>query len=573
MSKKKNEEALSRRNFLKTTGLTSTALFALSPLEVFFGSLLQGICDKAIAAETNGSSVINYIHLTMAGGVPRWMFDLPLNPNGNDAMVTNNMIISKITNSSTMAANYSLMKHGDFYFPHFWSSKVANSSGNERNAKDLLSHMLTFRGVNLLADGHGLNRIKQVTPIPGGVSLSGLAADKSSAPFPGVYFGSPLGFKSESGLGAVNVSTSGNPLSLLLAPFGTISGSRSYGRGKDVIETMVAKTIDSMKKMGDSSPNSSKKLFTDTANAKKLFETSFGNLTDVFSELFNKYENLIKDTLAMNNHSGVDNFEVTAGTGGTYRIQSNAVYQLAPGLDLRDTLVRDGRTLGSDGTSLSHGDTTISSLAINMALAEFVIMNELSSSISIQSSNLTNLTIPILEDGVVKRMNNRLSNNDAHATGAIPTLFYFSKYYRAVCACLLELVDKMKSKSSPYGGNVFQNTVMHVTSDFNRSARTNGIGADHGWQGSNATIFTGMVDSPIVIGNVKKDHAPGTTYGGTWGIAGHSDDLSGREMLIGNVASSVATILGTKSPTPNDQSMIGVKNGKVINYASKPKNV
>lgn len=566
------KDNLSRRNFLKTTGLTSSALFALSPLEIFFGSLLQGICDKALAVESNSSGVVNYIHLSLLGGVPRWMFDLPLRPNGSsDPFYLNEMIISKITNSNSQTTDYSLMKHGNFYFPHFWNSKTASVNGGERDVKELLNNLLTFRGVNLLADGHGLNRIKQVTPVPGGVSLSGLAADKSNAPFPGIHYGSSLGFKSKSGLGAVNVTT-GNPISKLLEPFG-VSNARSFGRNGDDVENMISRTLASMKKMGDASPNSSKKLFSDTANSKKLFETEFGNLTDVFNQLFNKYENLIRESIALNDLQGVDASSVISQNSGRFGIQSNDVYRIAPGIDLRDTLIRNSTTLGSEGLSLSHGDTTISSLATNMALAEYVVVNGLSSSISIQSGNMSNLSIPVISNNVVTRMNNRIVNNDAHATGAIPTMFYFSKYYKALCACLLELTDQMKAKSSPQGGNVFQNSIIHISSEFNRSARASGTGSDHGWAGSNASIISGMVESPMVVGNVKANYSPGGAYSGTWGVAGEVDDLSGRETLIGNVASSISTILGTSSPTPNDQSFVGVKNGKVVNYASKPKNV
>ena len=116
---------------------------------------------------------------------------------------------------------------------------------------------------------------------------------------------------------------------------------------------------------------------------------------------------------------------------------------------------------------------------------------------------------------------------------------------------------------------MFNTSVLNFASEFNRSARPNGNGSDHGWRGSNATLFSGMIKAPIVIGNIQeeKDSRNG------WGIAAPLDELGGREMVIGNVASSISNILGCESPTPNDQSLVKIENHQVKSLTGRSKNV
>src|SRR5690606_26764480 len=112
-----------------------------------------------------------------------------------------------------------------------------------------------------------------------------------------------------------------------------------------------------------------------------------------------------------------------------------------------------------------------------------------------------------------------------------------TKYFRAVASCLYELITALKNKQIPGGGNLFNKVILTISSDFNRSARSNGSGSDHGWEGSSYTLFSGRIPGFEVIGNVTSENSSG--YSGTWGKAGLVAELMNKRMVIGNVASTV----------------------------------
>lgn len=555
----------SRRSFLKNTAFAATAL-SLSPIDMLTNQIINGMIEQSIAEETGMDLNKYYIHLSLVGGPPRWHFDLPLKPNGNeDPFEEGKQLITKISDYSTLEAKYELFEYAKTHFPHLWGSMVPNSSGSLSPLTELLQHMIMFRGINLGADGHGQNRVKQVSPIASGYSLSGLAADDSNLPIPSVYLNSSLGYKSKTGVSAANVS-SGNPIEKMLTPF-LLDNGQSYTN--DQIETFVDRAVNLLQKRAQQVDVKNKGLFNDRHRAKQLFKREFGNLASIFTSLRNKYERIIQQSLSQHNLVGVDGEPLISDGSFSFRLQSNLdngqIY-LREGADLRDSIVYQGQTMGMSNESTNNNNTTISNLATSLALAEYSITNNISNSITLGSiGSLSNLRLDTKDFGI---QNNKISNNDAHATGAISTMFYFSKYYKALSACLLEFTNSLKNNTHN-NKSYFDNTIIHLGGEFNRIARANGSGQDHGWQGSGTSIITGMTDKPHVIGNIKKSHSGR----GAWGLAGHMQDLGNREMLIGNVASSITTLLGTESPTPNDSSLLGLQNGKVINYASKPKNV
>lgn len=554
-----HSKKISRRSLLAGAG-AGLALLKMSPLEILADSIVRGIIGEAHAQSSGASNLINYVHLSMNGGVPRWYFDLPLAPNGDDAFAQNPMLITSATrNGNNWTNQYKMFRVGDYYLPHLWSTIVPRVGGGSLALSALAQNMLIFRGVNLLADGHNQNREKQVTPVPGQPSISGLAADKHIAMIPAVRLGSGLGFRSESGSGAVDVNSS-NPISKLLEPF-DLNDPIGFGN-KDHVEFTIDRALASLQQVAQNSDHKTKSFFSDHKNAKKLFLTNFGNLSTVYTDLANKYELLIRRALTEHTLSGVDQMPLYSDAGSMCSLESGGRRIIKSGTDLRDTIVRDGVTAGDASLSVSHANTTVSNLAKSMALSEFILTNNLSCSTTLNISHLTNLRLP-LENGTLMT---GISNNDAHETGAICGMFYFTKYYKAIATCMLELVNVLKAN------NLYDRTVIHLSSEFNRSARSNGTGSDHGWRGSNATVFSGMIQGTQVIGDIESDYRGDSNRRGAWGVAAEMSDLSGREMLIGNVASSIASMLEVKSPTPNDATFINKSNGKANIYASKPKN-
>lgn len=554
MSNKKIE----RRDFLKSA-LFTTSLVGMSPVEMLFSSMIEGIVSEANAAAANASVLNNYMHISLSGGPPRWMFDLPLMPNGTkDNIGTNKMLITKINDFNSMNGEYALFKHGDYYYPHLWGSSVLDADGKRIALTELLQHSVMFRGVNLGADGHDLNRLKQNLPAPGGYSMDGLVASTSSKPIPAIYYVRNLGFRAPNGVGIINTSTS-NPVSTLVSPF-KFSNARSFGSGNEK-ESIIARAVSSLKERGQFADPKVKSLFNDTANAKSLFEKEFGNLSEVYNELLNKYKKIIMTNLYDNSIEGIDSRAFISDGSSRFKINSLTVPE---GIDLRDMIISNGVTQGSANLTLhSSRNTSISRLAESMAITEYAITNNLSTTVMSSAGSMINVQFP---RGGTSYTNGTL-NSDVHEVASHPTMFLFTKYYRAFAGCLLELQKQLKAKG------MYDNSVIHVSGDFNRSARVNGSGSDHGWKGSNASVFSGKVAGAEVLGNIKGEN-PSGSRGGGWGVAAGMKELGGRDMIIGNVASSITTMLGVPSPTPNDMSLLGLNaQGKVVNYAKKPENV
>ncbi len=566
---KKTKTSNSRRSFLRNSAL-ATAAISLSPIDILTNNLVNGIIEKTIADEKNIDLGKYYVHLALAGGPPRWMFDLPLIPNGlknssnqnGDEFGKGPMLVTQMSDYQSLSADYNLFQFMGYYFPHLWSTTVPTSDGGSKPMTELLRHMIMFRGLNLGADGHGMNRVKHVSPTPSGISLNGLAADEVGTPIPSIYMNSSLGYKSRSGVSAANVSSS-NPLSTMLSPFKLDSG-QSFNN--EQIEGFVDRALNLLQRRAAQVDAKNKNMFNDRYSAKRLFKKEFGNLNETFSSLRAKYENLIKRSMSEHNLVGVDMQPLISDGSFKFRVQSNldnGQIMIQEGVDIRDHIVIDGRTRGMLNAESSQGNTTIGNLASSLALAEFSILNNISNSVTLGSiGHLSNLQLATRDFGL---RTGRISNNDAHASGYISTMFYFSKYYKALSACLLEFTDVLKNNTI---GNksYFEKSVIHIGGEFNRIARANGSGADHGWQGSNTSVITGMADRPHIIGNIKKSHG---SRGG-WGLAGEMND--GRDLIIGNVASSISVLLDKESPTPNDKSYLGLQNGKVQSY-EKPKNV
>ena len=96
--------------------------------------------------------------------------------------------------------------------------------------------------------------------------------------------------------------------------------------------------------------------------------------------------------------------------------------------------------------------------------------------------------------------------------------------------------------------------MLQISGDFNRNSKTNGAGSDHGWQGSNTTLFSGMIEKHQVAGNIMAQ--TNGNHVGTWGMAAGVDALDGQDMTFGNVASTISGMLGVDTPSPNSPSLI-----------------
>lgn len=557
MSSDKKKFELDRRTLLKNI-LLGTGVVSSAPFDMFLTNMMVNLLQSGTAhaaGEEAAFQDFKFISLIMAGGAPRYYWDLPVQPNGNDALVANPMVVNKfVNNGSSVNATYATTRVGNYYMPHVWSGNIATTAGVVPMSA-LGQNMMIMRGIDLQIDSHPIDRERQIAPVPGGISITGLVADHASTPIPAVgRNGGGNFYRGEKGIAYVELAGT-NPLTSALSPFSPLGSMKTINNGS------VESAIDAaLQRMSATSADKSKFLpstFATRFNAKKMMMKSFGNLQANYNSLVAKYRSLIsrsfeaKDSLSL---AGVDDIAV-------------------PGLGTAPFRVLEAEYLtGTDIRTLTDAMTGITNLAEGMAIAEFMVTQGLSSSVNIQADNFNNVLYQSVYNTTSKVTRTNVRGNhsmDVHFTGSHAGAILFSRYYRAVSACLYELIAQLKSVQVGYGQNLFDRTVMSVTSEFNRIPRTDGSGADHGWQGSNFTVLSGMIDNLTVVGNVKTD----VGSRGTWGLAGPMEELNGREAIIGNASSTVSAMLEVKTPTPNDQAFAYKDNGKVKLAIKSLKNV
>ena len=550
---------LDRRDFLKQL-LVGTGIGSSGLLNVFLTNMMANIFQSATAhaaGEEAAFQDFKLISLILAGGAPRYYWDLPINPNGSsDKIVDNPMVVNRFKKNSngTYTPYYATAQIGNLHMPHVWNANIPTTAG-VAPMKNLAQNMLIMRGIDLQIDSHEIDRDRQMAPVPGGTSLTGLVADQATSPIPAVGRNGGGGYyKGEKGIAYVNL-TGTNPFTVALSPFTPLSSMASINNGQ------VEQAIDeALQRMAAASADKGKYLpstFATRFNAKKMMMKKFGNLQDSYNTLRAKYLSLINRAFAAQGSLslvGVDDNAISGDGSGSFRLLENEYFT------------------GSDIRTFTDDKTGISELAESMAIAEFMAMEGLSSSINVVSGNFTQTLYQKTYNPSAKteRVNARVNHTmDVHFTGAHMATILFSRYYRAVSACLYELILQLNSKGVGGGRTLFDKTVIAVNSEFNRLPRLDASGADHGWRGSNYTLFSGMVPQLTIAGNI---HTNGDSRG-TWGHGAPLTELGGREAIIGNAASTVATLLEIKTPTPNDQSFVYKENGKAKLSIKSLKNV
>ncbi len=579
------QSELDRRNFLKRL-MVGTGAIATCPFEIYLTNMVLHYLQKgyALAAGDEQSfSETNLIHFSMEGGVARWYWDLPLTPNGNDTLGTDNkMLITKyLTNNGLITGGeYSTFKIGDYYMPHVWSGLMATSDGGSAPMSELAKNMLIMRGINLQIDSHAINRYKQVAPISG-KSLLGSVADNAKTPIPAMSYNSQSNYYySEKGVPNVLVSQLSQlfePLKTVLSPF------TSTGNLTSVHNNTISSAIDRALAFLSQSSNDKHKFLPTTyqqrLDAKKMLNRGFTGFAATFTQLCTKYQTLINRSYGDSSlHlEGVEDIAINGG--GDSKLESFESW-----VDDNPLLFRFD---GDDLRTLTDIKSSIAYLPQGMAVAEYMIMNGLSSAINIQTlghqsvivdpANLKLINAERRDTGGLFSTKNNLNRGsvriDQHEMGAYVSLMLNTRYARAYSSCLYELINKLKSVSVSSGGTLFDRTAIAVTTDFNRSARADGSGSDHGWSGSSYTVYSGQIENLTIVGNISNRNTPSSPiHNGMWGDAAGVDEFGGRIPLIGNAASTLATILNLKSPTPNDQSFLYRDGNKLKTVVGKPTN-
>ena len=545
MKKTANSEPLrlTRRQLLSLMGLGSLCCGSLHPISLLARNLVDGLIADAQAQ--SGFQTKKYVSILYPGAPIRWVWDGFLNP-GNETIVPNaavqNWLVQNTynpadpTNTTYRAELVTLPNNSSIYLAPLWNRNIPVSTGGSVQMKSLLNNTLIMRGVDVQADaGHVLGPARTIYPLGASASLTGLVADAHpETPLPAVGFlgnhnyMDPFfqGYRSLRGISPTLVNSSNNALENTLSPFivsdaGTLANLTKLNSAP--VQAAISNAMTELGNYAKSSMPGSDVLYQNYDSARNLFQTSFGDLRNVvYPALYNKYQNLA----ALCAHTAIPNILPNSGASGSgYDLASNNFF---------------------------------SEIAWQFAVAEYLLVNGLSSSISICSGGAAGVA--------------GLGNfNDEHTEGnRQKSLICHSYQFLLLSAMLYEFRRVL------IANNLWNDTVVHITSEYGRSPQNTGGGSDHAPAAGVVTIMSGAITRPTFIGNIKYDSQPGGLYQGTNGDAAPVQTQSGTRIITNNIAAStVASILGVQNPLTQSSSIVAVDPSGigVTSLAEAPRNI
>ncbi len=519
-------KAIARREFLKQLG-RGLGFAVGTPFLTDF--LLQQLVNRAWAVTTGSATSANYIHLSFPGGPPRWYFDLPLTPTG----VTSKNFIAGGFGTAFDANGNVVYKTAAFkvggqtvHLPPVWGMGLSR-----QDFTTLLPNTIFIRGMDMEINNHGISNGRQVAPVVGGISVTGKLADHSNLPIPGIVdLNTWAGqvFRSYKGLGAASISYSQkNPAEALLNPFKEFRGNRA---AHSALQTRLqAQALEHFERSFASQGGNSGALAKMYDNAIQLMDENIISVASAWDATLAKYKSIMEEAI----------FPKKGTLPGLFdRAIPGAASKTAT--DATSLLYGNGDTAGTKVTGKDirdmfvPGKTTSARMAENFALAELLI-GRVTSNMTLAFPALTSLSLDGSEANLFS------PNHDQHYMGSRVSLLATTLFYRAFLGCLTELVASLKSKG------LFDSTIIHISSEFNRTPKSSGAGSDHGYMAGNTTLISGMIGECGVVGNIKVDGRAetGNSYVGTFGVADNFD-LGGmnRPIQVNDVALTITSMLG-----------------------------
>jgi hypothetical protein len=618
MKKNKKDEKLpndssmefDRRGFVKL--LAGATVGVMCPV----GGVLKLVIDKTIQkaeASTAALNSRNYVLFTITGGLPRWLWDDPITPNGSgDAFLANNMVKTNFKSGGALGfeAEYSTYSTHGYEMPYLWGLRVPSAAGGTRPIDDLLTNCLMIRGVNMEADNHAGGNMKLTMPVQGMFSLSGLSADSGKGLIPAITIknslsGASNAYRSAKGTGNYSIPDSDtNFLTSLFAAFQAANANTSF-RNSTLVKEKVDAAIDILQNYANNNDHATDPVFRDRKKAEELFRGSLVGLSaGSFDTLVEKYNTMLDQIISNAKNGLIPGITSIPIPGIQFPLEVPGVNKklIKFGRDLSDTQLNgniynfEGYLVGNPDVKSMFETATLKKMAKVFALAEFVLVNRLTNSLvcdmldPLENLNLTNsptcTSLSTTVDGMTTTNTSsttifdipsasnfknakRALRNDSHAVGQVVNIMGFSVQYLGLSACLLELIDQLKatrySTDTSDTRSIFDETVIQFGSDFDRLPDDTGAGSQHGWQGNSFTYFCGGIKSFKLVGNLY--NGVNYPYGGTWGkgapVAGVGQGGAAALIRPIHCANSICTLLRINSISTAEAPLIVVENDDI----------
>lgn len=530
---KKNK--CTRRDALKMLGATGGSVaFQRSALNILMGSVVSGIARQALAQEA-GIKPRKHLFIEMVGAPPRWTFDLFLTPYSSTGFVRNPMVATSYTASggAYTGVQYQTTKINGVNAPWLWQFDVPKAGGGSRPMAELMNNMLAIRGIDIGDFQHESAQVKLFLPPGASASLVSLAAVNSGTPIPALDVDSTrYTFRSAAPITPVHLSTNKTMLATLMDPFTNKTGA-TFTAKRTALATYINRALAALQDYAVSQHPGAASIFASQKGADDLLRGAVGDLTQAWSSLYGKYHDIVTRGIDVTDTiPGISDMPIGGSTrDNQYRIYDPYIIKTA---DMRD----------------AFKNIYIVSLAEHFAVAEYVLLNNISGSVTIAPQQIFGCNV----GGTAVDL-----GFDEHNMGTMVSLLTNSLYNRAFAGCMLELIDRLKA------AGIFNETVIDVRGEFGRYGRTDGSGSDHEDTGGSAAFYSGIIQGPMIVGNVRNNSGPGNV-GGAAPIAKLNNNVLDPDYL----ASSIATLLRAPSPVTAKPSILAEQNGRIVSLIEAP---
>jgi hypothetical protein len=236
--------------------------------------------------------------------------------------------------------------------------------------------------------------------------------------------------------------------------------------------------------------------------------------------------------------------------------------------------MHEGWILIGDDLRTSLNNSEVRNLAHQMALAEFLFTKKLTTSLVLCLNPVDQLSFKAIKQDFTnlktKSLIDQKTNFDSHAIGTIPNLLFNTVFYYQMNACLRELITSFKKKK------IFDETLIHIASEFDREPGYDEAGSHHGFAGHSSSLISGAFHGTQLIGDIinsSKNEKTLYKSDSTWGHGANCKEFNNRNLSYGNVISTISSVLNVKTITPNNPPLLHLKNGKWVSSISRAKNI
>ena len=525
-----------RRAFLKKLGLLSGAASLNVPVQSLILNMMGGMISHA-HAQTATASTKTFVQFTLNGAPSRWMFDQMLTPYGSSGFISNASVATRYTgNGRYTAPSYSTVTRtiaGEtLNLPWMWQFDIPARNNSTRPMTDLLLNFLSIRGIDTGNAAHDGSQRLLHRPLGATRGIASTQADESARPIPAYFDGDSSTFNTLTGKSFVNVSRGGNRIQKLMEPF-LSSGTGNYHSKKAQLTGEIQNAMSLLDDFIKAQHPGAQSLTDSRRGVEDIVSLGLTNLDSQWNSLYTKYAQLVSRSLA-GTFEGINDLPI----GKSSNRDGDPFYQLR----------QDNEYMGDiDIRTMVNSNTQSRRIAEQFALAEYLLVNKLTNTITLNLGGLENLSINGSNSG---------QGFDEHNSGVMPTILRNFFCFRAMGACLLEFIEQCKDIG------VYNETLIAFGGEFNRSALADGSGSDHGDNATSFSYFSGMMDGPLIIGNCHHGRSTGN-YAGSWGEAAPSGSFG--ILNMSHIAASVASVLEIPTPTNAAPSVLSLNaGGKIV---------